>query len=104
MSTEPPNPILRDLLKASQVIVDVLPLSSGRSGAVSGEASYCFANLTPHFVPLTEPLLASQITIRPGALSQNIKLTVKTRKTALQYRLTDSGAVFFQKGTAGGVL
>lgn len=39
MSTEPPNQILRDLLKSSQVIVDVLPLSSGRSGAVSGEAS-----------------------------------------------------------------
>lgn len=34
---ELPGTILRDLLSNNHIVIDVLPLSSGRSGAVSGE-------------------------------------------------------------------
>ncbi|KAF8314262.1 hypothetical protein DL93DRAFT_2113397 [Clavulina sp. PMI_390] len=85
LATEPPNPILRDVLSHNHLIIEVLPLSSGRSGAVSGE-----------------------IIVRPGPWGLGSEtptvIPTTTRKTAVQYRLTDSGAVFFQKGTAGGVL
>lgn len=37
LAVEPPGAILRDLLSNNHLVIDVLPLSSGRSGAVSGE-------------------------------------------------------------------
>jgi hypothetical protein len=38
IGSEPPGIILRDLLANCHAVINVLPLSSGRSGSVSGEA------------------------------------------------------------------
>jgi len=56
-------------------------LSSGKSGAVSGEVALHFG-LTLGKEPIRSI----------------------PRKQALQYRLTDYGVVFFDKGTCGSVL
>ncbi|KAF9482929.1 hypothetical protein BDN70DRAFT_852386 [Pholiota conissans] len=76
-----PDDLFRHLLQISNYHLEVRPLSSGRSGEVSGEIS-----LHPGF----------------SAPSKTIKLI--NRSTATQYRLTDVGPVFFAKGTSGGVL
>ncbi|KAF9515574.1 hypothetical protein BS47DRAFT_1341730 [Hydnum rufescens UP504] len=78
-----PSQFLRDLMQSCHLIISVTPFVSGRSGAVSGE-----------------------ITARPGPLNEDAyrKNDGQTETPVLQYRLTDSGAVFFDKGTAGGVL
>lgn len=60
--------------------VEVRPLSSGKSGAVSGE-----------------------ICIHPGPLYDKSLTTIETDKS-LQYRLTDFSATFFTKGTGSTVL
>ncbi|KZT65043.1 hypothetical protein DAEQUDRAFT_814575 [Daedalea quercina L-15889] len=77
-----PDDLLRHLLQLASHHVDVRPLSSGRSGAVSGEIALHAGACCPP---------ASQVKMIP-------------RSTALQYRLTDAGATFFNKGTSAGVL
>ncbi|TFK71463.1 hypothetical protein BDN72DRAFT_764866 [Pluteus cervinus] len=67
--------------------IDVRALSSGRSGAVSGEIAV-YAG--PSTVIASQEMDLGVRLIQPGS--------------ALQYRLTDTGAVFFEKGTSGGVL
>jgi len=61
--------------------VEVRPLSSGRSGAVSGE-----------------------LCLHLGPVESKPSYPLITRSAALQYRLTDGGAMFFNKGTSEGVL
>ena len=51
LGSKPPENILRDLLANCHAVINVLPLSSGRSGSVSGEACsgspvYLFISLT----------------------------------------------------------
>ncbi|TFK65400.1 hypothetical protein BDN72DRAFT_801194 [Pluteus cervinus] len=77
-----PDDTLTSLQQLCSYHIDVRPLSSGRSGAVSGE-----------------------ISVYPGPatiVSPNVRTI--PRSAALQYRLTDTGAVFFERGTGGGVL
>ncbi|KAF8444825.1 hypothetical protein L210DRAFT_3393573 [Boletus edulis BED1] len=76
-----PDPLFRHLLQLCSYHIEVKPLSSGRSGAVSGE-------LCLHLGPVES---------RPSC-------PLITRSAALQYRLTDNGAIFFNKGTSEGVL
>ncbi|KAF8918655.1 hypothetical protein CPB85DRAFT_1280725 [Mucidula mucida] len=73
---------ITELLQLATYHVDVKPLSSGRSGAVSGEVAL-------HLAPNASP-------------NQSIKPIPRSR--AVQYRLTDSGAVFFERGNSKGVL
>ncbi|KDQ19972.1 hypothetical protein BOTBODRAFT_183988 [Botryobasidium botryosum FD-172 SS1] len=73
-----PSPLLRGLLARSHAHIEISSLESGRSGAVSGEISI-------------HPILDSSI--------EPIQ-----RRKALQYRLLDSGAIFFERGTGSGVL
>ncbi|KAF9227178.1 hypothetical protein BS17DRAFT_747455 [Gyrodon lividus] len=81
ISPSEPDTLFQHLLQLCSYHIEVRPLSSGRSGAVSGE-------LCLHMGPIeSEP--SHQLIARP---------------TALQYRLTDGGAVFFNKGTSEGVL
>ncbi|KIK99385.1 hypothetical protein PAXRUDRAFT_532588 [Paxillus rubicundulus Ve08.2h10] len=81
ISPSEPGILFQHLLQLCSYHVEVRPLSSGRSGAVSGE-------LCLHTGPVeSEP--SQQLIARP---------------TALQYRLTDGGAIFFNKGTSEGVL
>ncbi|KAH9858998.1 hypothetical protein C2E23DRAFT_717158 [Lenzites betulinus] len=73
--------ILRHLLQLCTYHLDVFPLSSGRSGSVSGQvALHC----------------------GPGTTKPTHRLI--PRSAAVQYRLTDSGSVFFDRGTGSGVL
>ncbi|KII92961.1 hypothetical protein PLICRDRAFT_155896 [Plicaturopsis crispa FD-325 SS-3] len=76
-----PDHLFRHLLQLCTYHMDVRPLSSGRSGAVSGEVA----------------LHAGPSTCLP-------ELKTIPRALAVQYRLTDSGSVFFERGTGGGVL
>ncbi|KAH9839817.1 uncharacterized protein C8Q71DRAFT_463760 [Rhodofomes roseus] len=77
-----PDDLLRHLLQLAAYHVDVRPLASGRSGAVSGE-----------------------IALHAGACSTPThQVKAIPRSSALQYRLTDAGATFFDKGTSAGVL
>ncbi|KAG2342813.1 hypothetical protein BDR05DRAFT_885305 [Suillus weaverae] len=79
----PPEPdaLLRHLLQLCTYHIEVRPLSSGRSGAVSGE-----------------------ICVHLGPSMKDTNEHVISRASALQYRLTESSAVFFDKGTSTGVL
>lgn len=74
------DPLLRLLLQLCAWHVEVLPLASGRSGAVSGE-----------------------IALHPGLTASRGAAAIP-RSKAVQYRLTDSGVVFFERGNAGNVL
>ncbi|QRV78379.1 hypothetical protein RhiJN_06394 [Ceratobasidium sp. AG-Ba] len=73
--------VLRDLVMSCDIHVEVRELSSGLSSAVSGEVAlhpgYTYPD--PHLVPIP-------------------------RERAIQYRLTDNGAVWFERGTSAGVL
>ncbi|KAJ3561890.1 hypothetical protein NP233_g9916 [Leucocoprinus birnbaumii] len=73
--------LFRRLLQLSTYHLEVLSLSSGRSGAVSGE-----------------------IALHSGPSTPNGPVKLIPRSSALQYRLTDTGAVFFERGTGAAVL
>ncbi|KAF7295991.1 hypothetical protein MKEN_01413700 [Mycena kentingensis (nom. inval.)] len=83
----PPStePILDDLFRALRSMcayhLEVLPLASGKSGTVSGQVA---------------------LHAGPGIRADGVKLL--PRSSALQYRLTDAGAIFFERGTGAGVL
>ncbi|KAL5519129.1 hypothetical protein ACEPAH_812 [Sanghuangporus vaninii] len=72
----------RALLCQCSLHVEVLPLASGRSSAISGE-----------------------ITLHAGPLLDDPKsVTTISRSAAVQYRLRDSGATYFGRGTSALVL
>jgi len=73
--------ILRILLQLATYHIEVLPLSSGRSGAVSGE-----------------------IALHPGTSLSGIPRHVVPRSRALQYRLGEYHATYFERGTGNAVL
>ncbi|KAJ7503120.1 hypothetical protein B0H11DRAFT_1987884 [Mycena galericulata] len=79
------DPLLDDLFRQLRQMctyhMEVLPLKSGRSGAVSGQVA---------------------LHAGPGMPRGGVKLL--PRSSALQYKLTDGGAVFFERGTGAGVL
>ncbi|KAK0452319.1 hypothetical protein EV421DRAFT_1898068 [Armillaria borealis] len=77
-----PDQLFRDLLQLATYHVDVRPLASGRSGAVSGEVAL---HLSPNGL--------SPASVKPVS-----------RSRAVQYRLTDSASVFFERGNSRGVL
>ncbi|KAF6758969.1 hypothetical protein DFP72DRAFT_887126 [Ephemerocybe angulata] len=72
---------LQQLLGICTYHLDVRPLYSGRSGAVSGE-----------------------IALHRGAAARQDEVKLIKRSGSLQYRLLDTGPVYFQKGTSEGVL
>ncbi|TCD61382.1 hypothetical protein EIP91_008536 [Steccherinum ochraceum] len=76
-----PDDLVRLLLPMCAHHMEVLPLSSGRSGSVSGEiALYPSLSITnPTYKPIP-------------------------RSSAIQYRLTDTSCVFFERGTGNNVL
>lgn len=76
-----PGPLFGLLLQLCSYHIEVRPLASGRSGAVSGE-----------------------LCLHPGPCEREFKCRLLSRTSALQYRLTDGGAMFFNKGTSEGVL
>ncbi|CAE6480194.1 unnamed protein product [Rhizoctonia solani] len=73
--------VLRELVTSCDVHAEVRELSSGLSSAVSGEVALYpgFTAPDPHFVAIP-------------------------RERALQYRLTDAGVIWFDRGTSAGVL
>ncbi|KAH9987019.1 hypothetical protein BJV74DRAFT_843197 [Russula compacta] len=73
--------ILRILLQLSTYYIEVLPLSSGKSGAVSGE-----------------------IALHPGAVLTGTPRRVIPRSRALHYRLGEYHATYFERGTGHAVL
>ncbi|KAG7448484.1 uncharacterized protein BT62DRAFT_964874 [Guyanagaster necrorhizus] len=77
-----PDQLFRDLMQLATYHVDVRPLASGRSGAVSGEVAL---HLGPNALP--------PASVKPIP-----------RSRAVQYRLTDSGSIFFERGNSHGVL
>ncbi|EGN94901.1 hypothetical protein SERLA73DRAFT_114364 [Serpula lacrymans var. lacrymans S7.3] len=76
-----PNTVFAHMLQTCTYHAEVRPLSSGRSGAVSGEVAF-----------------------HPGVATSKSKLLPVPRSNAIQYRLTDYGTIYFEKGTAGGIL
>ncbi|KDQ55622.1 hypothetical protein JAAARDRAFT_691454 [Jaapia argillacea MUCL 33604] len=76
-----PDDLLRFLLELCTFHMEVRTLSSGRSGAVSGE-----------------------IALHPGRTTVPTGFRTVARARAVQYRLTDAGSVFFEKGTGEAVL
>ncbi|KAH8120124.1 hypothetical protein DFH11DRAFT_1685518 [Phellopilus nigrolimitatus] len=74
--------LARSLLAQCAWHLEVLPLSSGRSGAISGEVAL-------HRGPLLNDL----------AIIDTIQ-----RNNAVQYRLSDTGALYFGRGTSAGIL
>ncbi|KAG5641093.1 hypothetical protein DXG03_006038 [Asterophora parasitica] len=76
-----PDDLFRHLLHICTYNLEVRPLLSGRSGSVSGE-----------------------VALHPGISTPASTVKLIPRSSAIQYRLTDTGAVFFERGTAGGVL
>ncbi|KAH9025658.1 hypothetical protein EDB84DRAFT_1440336 [Lactarius hengduanensis] len=73
--------VLRILLQLSAYHIEVLPLSSGKSGSVSGE-----------------------IALHAGVALPGKPLRVIPRSQALQYRLGDYHAAYFERGTGHAVL
>jgi hypothetical protein len=99
----PPEPdaLFQHLLQLCTYHIEVRPLASGRSGAVSGEVSI----LVPLFIPpKTHQNINIKICVHLGPSVKDTKEHVISRTSALQYRLTESGAVFFERGTSTGVL
>ncbi|KAI0644708.1 hypothetical protein C8Q79DRAFT_791633 [Trametes meyenii] len=76
-----PDDVLRHLLQLCAYHMDVFPLSSGRSGTVSG-----------------------QVALHCGPSIPESQHRLVTRSSAVQYRLTDVGSIFFDRGTGSGVL
>ncbi|KAL9715604.1 hypothetical protein Ac2012v2_000046 [Leucoagaricus gongylophorus] len=73
--------VFRRLLQISTYHLEVRSLSSGRSGTISGE-----------------------IALHPGPSTSNSPIKLIPRTSALQYRLTDTGPIFFERGTGAAVL
>ncbi|KAH8107669.1 hypothetical protein BXZ70DRAFT_4442 [Cristinia sonorae] len=72
--------LTRSLLQLCTHHLEVLPLSSGRSGSVTGEvALHPGPGSAPHYKPVP-------------------------RSAAVQYRLTDTSCIFFERGTGNNVL
>ncbi|KAI0686750.1 hypothetical protein BC835DRAFT_1378697 [Cytidiella melzeri] len=76
-----PDELLRLLFQLCAYRLDVFPLSTGRSGSVSG-----------------------QISLYPGPGGTELALKTIPRSKALLYRLTDTGFTLFQRGTGSSVL
>ncbi|KAJ7736867.1 hypothetical protein B0H16DRAFT_110288 [Mycena metata] len=76
-----PDELFRALNQLCTYHMEVLPLASGRSGAVSGQVA---------------------LHLGPGTPKSGVRLL--SRSVALQYKLSDGGAVFFERGTGAGVL
>ncbi|KAF9074272.1 hypothetical protein BDP27DRAFT_1214645 [Rhodocollybia butyracea] len=75
--------LFRDVYSLCTHHLDIQPLTSGRSGAVSGQIA---------------------LHLGPNASSVQPAIKVRSRSTALQYRLTDGSALFFERGSSRGVL
>ncbi|KAJ7496709.1 hypothetical protein FB451DRAFT_1549768 [Mycena latifolia] len=75
--------VLHALREQCTFHVEVRPLASGRSGAVSGQVA---------------------LHAGPGLPPGYGGVRLLPRSAALQYRLTDAGAMFFERGTGAGVL
>ncbi|KAJ7287017.1 hypothetical protein C8J57DRAFT_1707423 [Mycena rebaudengoi] len=73
--------LFRHLLQICSYHLEVMPLTSGRSGAVSG-----------------------QVALHPGPGMPRNSVRLLPRSSAMQYKLTDGGAVFFERGTGAEVL
>ncbi|KIY73020.1 hypothetical protein CYLTODRAFT_417274 [Cylindrobasidium torrendii FP15055 ss-10] len=82
LTPDEPDELFQELLQLAAYHLDVKCLSSGRSGAVSGEISL-------HLGPLVPPAHS----VKPIMRSQ-----------AIQYRLNDAAAVYFERGHSQGVL
>ncbi|KAI0798692.1 hypothetical protein BC629DRAFT_1285418 [Irpex lacteus] len=76
-----PDDLLRLLLQISTYRIDVFPLSTGRSGSVSG-----------------------QIALYPGPGRTGMGMKAIPRSKAVLYRLTDTSSMFFERGTGAAVL
>ncbi|KNZ74721.1 hypothetical protein J132_06356 [Termitomyces sp. J132] len=81
VTPEEPDDVFRHMLHLCTYHLEVRPLSSGRSGSVSGE-----------------------IALHPGMSTSVTGVKLIPRSSAIQYRLADTGANFFDRGTGVGIL
>ncbi|CAK5266072.1 unnamed protein product [Mycena citricolor] len=97
-----PEPLLDDLFRSMFQLcsyhLEVLPLSSGKSGSVSGQVRSPRVRLFSYDNDRGKVALHAG----PGTSSPGVKLL--SRNSALQYKLTDNNASFFERGTSAGVL
>jgi len=102
----PPEPdaFLQHLLQLCTYHIEVRPLASGRSGAVSGEVSILAPLSVPRKLTNASKYQNVKICVHLGPSMKDTKEHLIPRALALQYRLTESSAVFFEKGTSTGVL
>ncbi|THH08775.1 hypothetical protein EW146_g8888 [Bondarzewia mesenterica] len=93
-----PDDIFRALLQLCAYHIEVRPLSSGRSGAVSGEVSFIFLSTRNG---RTDSMV--KVALHSGPSLRSASECLIPRSQAIQYRLTDSGAIFFDRGTGNAV-
>ena len=99
MTSGDPDDLYRHLLQICTYHMEVQPLASGRSGTVTGEVSF--------FFPVSKSTLKNslQISLHLGVSGKpNGVATLIPRSNSLQYRLTESGPDFFERGTSESVL
>ena len=98
LNASEPDELFRHLLQLCTVHLEVRPLSSGRSTAVSGEVRIVIRMDT------TVGLTREQIASHSGSAARKPRCDLVPQSSAVQYRLTDGGCVFFEKGTSPGIL
>lgn len=93
--------LFKRLVQSCHYHLDVFPLSSGRSGSVSGQV-VIFSSVPAD--SCAEPGMVLKVALHCGPATAEPRHALIPRCRAVQYRLTDSGGIFFDRGTGSGVL
>ncbi|CAK5281892.1 unnamed protein product [Mycena citricolor] len=97
-----PEPLLDDLFRSMFQLcsyhLEVLPLSSGKSGSVSGQVR------SPRVRLFSYDNDRGKVALHAGPGTSSLGVKLLSRNSALQYKLTDNNASFFERGTSAGVL
>lgn len=97
-----PDELLKRLLQVCHYHVDVFPLSSGRSGSVSGQVVFILSY--DRAEARTDHRMVCKVALHCGPATAEPAHELISRSGAVQYRLADSGGMFFDRGTGSGVL
>ncbi|KAG8943049.1 hypothetical protein FRC04_003260 [Tulasnella sp. 424] len=103
-STSPakPPPVLQHLMETCNCHVSINSLTSGRSGAVSGEVSIYLSDFPEPGLGVLKLLRKASFSAGPTLEDKNF--IGRSKAQALHYRVDSSGFKFFDRGTAGSVL
>ncbi len=97
-----PDELLQMLLQSCHDLVDVCPLSSGRICSVSGQV-FILSHVRPADT-CADLGMVHKVALHCGPATVESAHALISRSGAVLYRLTDSGGMFFDRGTGSGVL